>query len=83
MGTENAPVNDSPPVERYYTYKEAAEILRIGYDTLRGYMARDQWPRYRLSNNRQRLIPESVVSDMLRSKLLKCQTRKSRECAQQ
>jgi DNA recombination-dependent growth factor C len=68
-------MEEGPPVERYFTYKEACEILRIGYGSLRNYVSKQNLPRYRHSKRNTRLLPASVVRQLLASKLTLCQSR--------
>ena len=73
--TMNDARDDSPPVERYYTYKEAAEILHITYDSLRTIVGRLQWERYRVRRRRHNLIPQSVIASYLQRRLRRCKPR--------
>lgn len=75
--------NDSPPVERYYTYKEAAEILRVTYESLRTIIGREQWQRYRVKRTKGKmLLPESVIRERLASRLQRRERRSTKvvEC---
>jgi hypothetical protein len=66
---------DAPPVERYYTYAEAAEILRVSLRTVREYVYQEQVPRYQhvCKNRRVRYIGESIVRQWLKRQLV-CRT---------
>ena len=67
--------SDSPPVERYYTYKEAAEILRLTYQSLRTILYNERPIRYRVRRANMRLLPESWIRQRLARRLQACQGR--------
>ena len=70
-------VDDSPPVERYYTYKEAALVLHMTYDSLRTLIGQKQFERYRVRRRRYNLIPERVIREYLQKRLVRCKARKA------
>lgn len=53
--------DESPPVERYYTYLEASQMLRVKPRTIMRYMWVEQGPRWRIKQSQRRVIPESTI----------------------
>jgi excisionase family DNA binding protein len=66
---------DSPPVERYYTYKEVARILRVKVPTIHRLMWATGERRWRHVNSRERLIPQSTVSRWLQARMVETRQR--------
>lgn len=73
---------DSPPVERMYTYAEVAELLRVKPRTIMRRQWVEQNARYRGRHGRTRYIPESVVKRWLAERWLKVRPPGSRQESQ-
>ena len=60
---EQSDINTAPPLERMYTYRQAAEITGLTYATVRFYAI--DYPRYRRYGSNKRYIAESTLRDMM------------------
>ena len=71
--------SDSPPCEKYFTYAEAAEILRVKHRTVSRLMWAEQNKRWRHTRDKTRLIPQSLVERWLKERMILVRNRASRQ----
>ena len=71
--------DDSPPVERYYTYAEIAAMLRVKPRTVQRLAWSDDIKRWRHKRSHVRLVPESTVLRWLKARMVEGRSNLSRQ----